>query len=66
MDDPLAPAFTRLTDTMSQPYRRMLHGAGAAVAEPICGPAYATDRDMTLIVHAVVSAAPDLPDEQRL
>ncbi|MCQ8187014.1 TetR/AcrR family transcriptional regulator [Streptomyces rugosispiralis] len=55
MDDLLALAFARLADTMSQLYRRTLRGAGspaeaeAAVAELICGPAYATDRDMTLI-----------------
>ncbi|MFD0654627.1 TetR/AcrR family transcriptional regulator [Streptomyces malaysiensis subsp. malaysiensis] len=55
MDDLLALAFARLAETMSQLYRRTLHGAGspaeaeAAVVELICGPAYATERDMTLI-----------------
>ncbi|MFI1850898.1 hypothetical protein [Streptomyces sp. NPDC020480] len=51
----LALAFARLADTMSQLYRRTVASAGstaeaeAAVVELICGPAYATDRDMTLI-----------------
>lgn len=55
IDDLLALAFARLSDTMSRLYRRTLHSAGspaqaeAAVVELICGPAYATDRDMTLI-----------------
>ncbi|MGV9288274.1 TetR/AcrR family transcriptional regulator [Streptomyces sp. NPDC003719] len=55
MDDLLAQAFARLADTMSALYRRTVRRAGSvaeaeeAVVELICGPAYATDRDMTLI-----------------
>jgi DNA-binding transcriptional regulator YbjK len=55
MADLLAQAFARLSDTMSQLYRRTLQSAAstaeaeAAVVELICGPAYATERDMTLI-----------------
>lgn len=55
MEDLLAQAFARLADTMSQLYRQTVQSAAsvaeaeAAVVELICGPAYATDRDMTLI-----------------
>ncbi len=55
IDDLLAQAFTRLADTMSQVYRRTVQGAGslaeaeAAVVELICGPSYATERELTLI-----------------
>lgn len=55
IDDLLAQAFARLADTMSQFYRRALDQAGtaaeaeAAVVELICGPAYATDRELVLI-----------------
>ncbi|MFE3740220.1 TetR/AcrR family transcriptional regulator [Streptomyces sp. NPDC059096] len=55
IDDLLAQAFARLADTMSALYRQTMRGAGsaaeaeAAVVELICGPAYATERDMTLI-----------------
>ncbi|MFF3505569.1 TetR/AcrR family transcriptional regulator [Streptomyces sp. NPDC003247] len=55
IDDLLAQAFARLADTMSLLYRQTVHAAAstaeaeAAVIELICGPAYATDRDMTLI-----------------
>ncbi|MEV7084812.1 TetR family transcriptional regulator [Streptomyces sp. NPDC093085] len=55
IDDLLAQAFARLADTMSALYRQTVRGAGsaaeaeAAVVELICGPAYATERDMTLI-----------------
>ncbi|MFC9427149.1 TetR/AcrR family transcriptional regulator [Streptomyces sp. NPDC056987] len=55
IDDLLAQAFARLADTMSALYRQTMRAAGsaaeaeAAVVELICGPAYATERDMTLI-----------------
>jgi TetR/AcrR family transcriptional regulator, regulator of biofilm formation and stress response len=55
IDDLLAQAFARLSDTMSRFYRRTVQGARtlaeaeAAVVELICGPGYATKRDMTLI-----------------
>ncbi len=55
MADLLAQAFARLSDTMSGLYRQTLQSAAstaeaeAAVVELICGPAYATERDMTLI-----------------
>ncbi|MEV7866388.1 TetR family transcriptional regulator [Streptomyces sp. NPDC088124] len=55
IDDLLAQAFVRLADTMSTLYRQTMRAAGsaaeaeAAVVELICGPAYATERDMTLI-----------------
>ncbi|MFE2937990.1 TetR/AcrR family transcriptional regulator [Streptomyces sp. NPDC059255] len=55
IDDLLAQAFARLADTMSALYRHTMRAAGsaaeaeAAVVELICGPAYATERDMTLI-----------------
>ncbi|MCD0445370.1 TetR family transcriptional regulator [Glycomyces sp. A-F 0318] len=55
LDDLLAQAFIRLADTMSAHYRRTLEGAAtreeaeAAVVELVCGPAYATSREMTLI-----------------
>ncbi|MCF3961466.1 TetR/AcrR family transcriptional regulator [Streptomyces fuscigenes] len=55
MEDLLEQAFARLADTMSQLYRSTLQDAGskaeaeAAVVELICGPAYATDRDLTLV-----------------
>ncbi|EGX55790.1 TetR family transcriptional regulator [Streptomyces zinciresistens K42] len=55
LDDLLAQAFARLADTMSRLYRLTLENAGSAteaeqaVVELICGPAYATQRDMTLI-----------------
>ncbi|MEV7425879.1 MULTISPECIES: TetR/AcrR family transcriptional regulator [unclassified Streptomyces] len=55
MDDLLAQAFARLADTMSLLYRQTVQAAGSraeaeeAVVELICGPAYATTRDMTLI-----------------
>ncbi|MET7685103.1 TetR family transcriptional regulator [Streptomyces sp. NPDC005423] len=55
MDDLLAQAFARLADTMSLLYRQTVQAAGSraeaeeAVVDLICGPAYATDRDMTLI-----------------
>ncbi|WP_037571433.1 TetR/AcrR family transcriptional regulator [Phaeacidiphilus oryzae] len=55
IDDLIAQAFARLADTMSLLYRRTLREAGsaaeaeAAVVELICGPTYATDRELTLI-----------------
>lgn len=55
IDDLLAQAFARLADTMSLLYRQTVQAAGSvaeaeeAVVELICGPAYATDREMTLI-----------------
>ncbi|WP_432741540.1 TetR family transcriptional regulator [Streptomyces sp. JH002] len=55
IDDLLAQAFARLSDTMSRFYRRTVQSARtlaeaeAAVVELICGPGYATKRDMTLI-----------------
>ncbi|GGK82836.1 TetR family transcriptional regulator [Planomonospora parontospora subsp. parontospora] len=55
LDDLLAQAFARLADTMSELYRATLQKAAsaqeaeAAVVDLICGPAYATARDMTLI-----------------
>ncbi|SKC42404.1 TetR/AcrR family transcriptional regulator [Krasilnikoviella flava] len=55
MDDLLAQAFGRLADTMSVLYRRTLADAASpaeaedAVVELICGPAYATTREVTLL-----------------
>ncbi|RDG36008.1 TetR/AcrR family transcriptional regulator [Streptomyces corynorhini] len=55
MEDLLAQAFARLADTMSLLYRQTVQAAGStaeaeeAVVELICGPAYATTRDLTLI-----------------
>jgi DNA-binding transcriptional regulator YbjK len=55
MDDLLAQAFARLADTMSVLYRRSLADATttaeaeAAVVDLICGPEYATSREVTLL-----------------
>ncbi|GAA1979924.1 TetR family transcriptional regulator [Isoptericola halotolerans] len=55
MSDLLAQAFARLADTMSLQYRRMLEDAAdtaeaeTAVVDLICGQAYATHRELTLI-----------------
>ncbi|MFE6971526.1 TetR/AcrR family transcriptional regulator [Isoptericola sp. NPDC057653] len=55
MDDLLAQAFARLADTMSVQYHRALADAAtpaeaeAAVVELVCGPAYATAREVTLL-----------------
>lgn len=55
LDDLLAQAFARLSEVMSALYREtlekatMAEQAEAAVVDLICGPAYATERDMTLI-----------------
>lgn len=55
MDDLLAQAFARLSDTMSVRYRGTLESATSreeaesAVVDLICGPAYGTSREMTLI-----------------
>lgn len=55
LDDLLAQAFARLSEVMSALYRETLEEAStpeqaqSAVVDLICGPAYATERDMTLI-----------------
>jgi TetR/AcrR family transcriptional regulator, regulator of biofilm formation and stress response len=55
IDDLLARAFARLADEMSVVYRAGLERAAdaeaaqAAVVDLICGPGYATDRELTLI-----------------
>ncbi|WP_026929680.1 TetR/AcrR family transcriptional regulator [Glycomyces tenuis] len=55
IDDLLVQAFARLSDTMSVHYRRTLESAATraeaedAIVELICGPAYASSREMTLI-----------------
>ncbi|MEV7978755.1 TetR family transcriptional regulator [Streptomyces sp. NPDC086519] len=65
MADLLAQAFARLSDTMSGLYRQTLQSAAstaeaeAAVVELICGPAYATERDMTLIFEMYAYANHD-------
>jgi TetR/AcrR family transcriptional regulator, regulator of biofilm formation and stress response len=55
LDDLLQQAFTRLSEEMSVLYRQTLadatgpEDAERAVVDLICGPAYATEREMTLI-----------------
>jgi DNA-binding transcriptional regulator YbjK len=70
MEDLLGQAFERLAEQMSACYRRALEGAATpaeaeeAVVELVCGPQYATSREMTLIFemyayadhHAAVAA----------
>lgn len=63
--DLLAQAFARLSDTMSMLYRERLSSAAtpaeaeAAVVELVCGPAYASDREMTLIFEMYAFANHD-------
>ncbi|GIG34904.1 TetR/AcrR family transcriptional regulator [Cellulomonas pakistanensis] len=65
IDEILAEAFARLADGMSASYRRTLADARsrdeaeAAVVDLICGPAYATDREMTLIFEMYAYANHD-------
>lgn len=63
--DLLAQAFARLADTMSALYRQRLSAATtpaeaeAAVVELICGPAYASEREMTLVFEMYAYANHD-------
>ena len=63
--DLLGQAFARLSDTMSVLYRERLASATtpaaaeAAVVELICGPAYASDREMTLVFEMYAFANHD-------
>lgn len=65
IDEILAEAFARLVDAMSAFYGRALDSARtraeaeAAVVELICGPAYASDREMTLIFEMYAYANHD-------
>ncbi|MBW0252795.1 TetR/AcrR family transcriptional regulator [Cellulomonas sp. PS-H5] len=71
LDDILGAAFARLVDAMSAFYGRTLVGARdrdeaeAAVVELICGPAYASEREMTLIFEMYAYANHD-PEVQAL
>jgi len=65
LDEILAEAFARLVDAMSAFYGRTLgtaetrEEAEAAVVELICGPAYASEREMTLIFEMYAYANHD-------
>jgi DNA-binding transcriptional regulator YbjK len=73
IDDLIAQAFARLADTMSVHYRRTLERAATraeaedAVVELICGPAYATPREMALIfeMYAYANHHPQVMDIAR-
>lgn len=73
MDDLLAQAFQRLSETMSALYRRTLEepadadAAQEAVVDLVCGPGYATPREMTLLfeMYAYANHHPRVADTAR-